>query len=117
LAGVRHLAHVRLVHHAHVRRLGEDHLGQLEIALALAGRVEERRVQVVDLFLLCLLSGGRLSRFGLSHQTFLPVGLPAGPLTLTGLVDWRTSTRAPLAPGTPPLISNRLRSASTLTTL
>src|SRR4029077_8428045 len=65
---------------------------------------------------------GRVRRFrdlglALRHQTFLPVGLPDGPFTFTFLVDWRTSTRAPFAPGTPPLTRMRFRSGSILTTL
>src|ERR1700674_4457372 len=143
LAGVGHLAHVGLVHHRRVRLLGKDELGQLHMALALAGGIKQRRLErILILLLLYSLSGGGLRRgrfsaggrgfgrrFGLRsgrslgrglpcrHQTFLPVGLPAGPFTFIGLVDWRTSTSAPLAPGTPPLTRIKLRSASTLTTL
>src|SRR5665213_132210 len=147
LPGVGHLAYVGLVHHRRVRLLAEDMLRQAHVALALAGRVEQRRLERILILLLLPARGGgcglgfesslgprRGGRLGLGrcrrlggglldhgflgcHQTFLPVGLPAGPLAFCGLVDCRTRTRAPLAPGTPPLTRSRFRSASTRTTL
>ena len=80
--------------------------GQLDVALARAGGVEQRRLErVCILLLLSALGGGpwpwRLPRSWPSrsawssavffagllgrHQTFLPVGLPAGPLTFMRL--------------------------------
>src|SRR5438034_2547047 len=97
LARVRELAEVGLVHDRHVRLLLEDGRREVDLAVALTKRV------VV----------GSLHR----NQTFLGLGLPAGPLGLTFLVDWRTSTSAFFAPGTPPFTMSRFRSASTRTTL
>src|SRR5260221_606238 len=110
----------RLVHEGGVDLLREDQLRQPDLTPARAGGIEEGGVEVVGLFSRCggLLSWG-LPGGGLllGHQTFLPVGLPDGPFTFTGLVDWRTRTSAPFAPGTPPFTRMRLRSASTRTTL
>ena len=143
LACVVGLTHERLVHDRGVHLLGEDHLGEPDLALERAGGVEQGDVEGVGVFGpglggrlgLALGLGGclrgsfdrhfafdRLARFHgfgllLGHQTFLPVGLPDGPFTFTFLVDWRTSTSAPFAPGTPPLTRMRFRSGSTLTTL
>ena len=147
LAGICHLAHEGLMHHRRVRLLAKDVLGQLDVALALAGGIEQRRLERILILLLlfalggrglglggcrcgglCLRPGGGFGLrpgggFGLrhgflrGHQIFRPVGLPAGPLTFCGLVDSRTRTSAPFAPGTPPLSRRRLRSASTRTTL
>ena len=139
------LTHERLVHDRGVHLLGEDHLGEPDLALERASGVEQGDVEGVGVFgpglggrlglALGLGLGGclrgsfdrhfafdRLARFHgfgllLGHQTFLPVGLPDGPFTFTFLVDWRTSTSAPFAPGTPPLTRMRFRSGSTLTTL
>src|SRR5258706_5933388 len=118
LARVGELAQVGLVHDRHVGLLVEHGLGELDLAVALAEGVEERNLERVGFSLRRLLfrhglPGGLRRR----HQTFLPVGLPDGPLTFTGLVDCLTSTSAPFAPGTPPLSSSRFRSASTRTTL
>src|SRR5712692_2681182 len=143
LARVVGLAHERLVHHRRVHLLGEDHLRQPDLALALARGIEQRDVEGVGRLRLrgralgrlrlglglcrhdfvCLgLHVAHLGAFGvfglvLGHQTFLPVGFPDGPLTFTGLVEVRTRTRAPFAPGTPPLTRMRFRSGSTRTTL
>src|ERR1700674_5181839 len=125
------------MHHRGVRLFGKDELGQLHFALSRAGGIEKRHLErILNLLLIFAgrgnLLGGRLGRGrslgcglghslgggrALRHQTFLPVGLPAGPLTFIGLLDWRTSTRAPLAPGTPPLTKIKFRSASIRTTL
>src|SRR5713101_2398932 len=139
LARVVGLAHERLVHDGRVHLLGEDHLRQPDLALALSRGIEQRDVEGVGRLRLGGSALGRL-RLGLGigrgdfvclglhvahlggvgvfgHQTFLPVGLPEGPLTFTGLVEVRTRTRAPFAPGTPPLTRMRFRSGSTRTTL
>src|SRR5206468_9358236 len=59
LACVGELAHVGLVHDRHVRRLGEDGLRQIDLAVALAYSVEERDLQRVRLRrFLCLLGSG-----------------------------------------------------------
>src|SRR6266851_4927430 len=127
------LAHERLVHDGRVHLLGEDHLRQPDLALALSRGIEQRDVEGVGRLRLGSSALGRL-RLGhlwgpralsaggadfvcLGLQTFLPVGLPEGPLTFTGLVEVRTRTRAPFAPGTPPLTRMRFRSGSTRTTL
>src|SRR5712692_3343130 len=148
LAPVVGLAHERLVHHRRVHLLGEDHLRQPDLALALARGIEQRDVKGVGRLRLGGRALGRLRLghlwgpralsaggadfvcrglhvahlggfgvFGLGHQTFLPVGFPDGPLTFTGFVEVRTRTRAPFAPGTPPLTRMRFRSGSTRTTL
>src|SRR5713226_7804863 len=150
LAPVVGLAHEGLVHHRRVHLLREDHLGQPDLALALARGIEQRDVEGVGLLGLgtsgglgcglgfghlwgrrALSAGGagfRVHRVGhlgslwifgllVGHQTFLPVGLPEGPFTFTGFVEVRTRTRAPFAPGTPPLTRMRFRSGSTRTTL
>src|SRR5439155_25973087 len=96
LPRVRQLAEISMVHDGHVGLLLEDRRRQVDLAVALAEGVEIRSLQ--------------------RHQTFLGLGLPAGPLGLSFLVDWRTSTSAFFAPGTPPLTMSRFRSASTRTT-
>src|SRR3982074_2302486 len=108
LAAVGELAEIGLVHHGHVRLLGKNHLGQLELTVALTERVEVGRLEGVGLLGLafaelargflrgCSLGGRALRRrFRLRHQTFLGFGLPEGPLTFNRFVDWRTSTSAP----------------------
>src|SRR2546425_653938 len=120
LARVRELADEGLVHDGRVHFLRENQLRQPDVALTRAGGIEQGSVEVVGL--LCGrrgLLGSALPRrrFSLCHQTFLPVGLPEGPFTFMRLVDWRTRTSAPFAPGTPPLTKIRFRSGSTRTTL
>src|SRR5207245_7035565 len=119
LARVRELADEGLVHDRRVHALGEDQFRQPDVALARAGGIEQESVEVVGLLARCGLLDGALTRrlVNLSEQTFLPVDFPDGPFTFIRLVDWRTRTSAPFAPGTPPLTKIRFRSGSARTTL